>query len=140
MLCTQAPRRSTQKVCVGLGFVDSGPKDLYAYPSRKEKRSIMSAYFVVQATIRDEPQYQKYREAVVPFIAKFGGKIAARGAKVEVLEGEHDTRSVVMFEFSTMEAIHAFWNSPDYVPIKKLREGVATINVGHFPASERQRL
>ena len=51
-----------------------------------EKRgSIMSAYFVVQATISDEPRYQKYREAVVPFIAKFGGKFAARGAKVEVL-------------------------------------------------------
>ena len=59
----------------------------------------MSAYFVVQATIEDEPQYQKYREAVVPLIARFGGKLAARGAKVEVLEGEHDTRPVVMFEF-----------------------------------------
>jgi uncharacterized protein (DUF1330 family) len=93
----------------------------------------MSAFFVVQATIKDEPQYQKYREAVVPFIARFGGKIAARGAKVEVLEGEHDTRSVVMFEFPTMEAIHAFWDSPDYVPIKKLREGIATINVWAFP-------
>ena len=93
----------------------------------------MSAYFIVQATIKDEPQYQRYREAVVPFIAKFGRKIAARGAKVGVLEGEHDTRSVVMFEFPSMEAIHAFWNSPDYVPIKKLREGIATINVWAFP-------
>jgi uncharacterized protein (DUF1330 family) len=94
---------------------------------------MMPAYFVVQATITDEPQYQKYREAVVPFIARFGGKFAARGAKVEVLEGEHDTRTVVMFEFPTMEAIHAFWNSPDYVPIKKLREGIATLNVWVFP-------
>ena len=63
----------------------------------------------------------------------FGGKFAAKGAKVEVLEGEHDTRTVVMFEFPTMEAIHAFWNSPDYVPIKKMREGIATLNVWVFP-------
>ena len=89
----------------------------------------MSAYFIVQGTVTDEPQFQKYRDAVVPFIAKFGGKFAAKGAKVEVLEGEHDMRSVVMFEFPTMEAIHAFWNSPDYVPIKKLREGIATLSV-----------
>jgi uncharacterized protein (DUF1330 family) len=116
-----------------LGFVDSGPQDLYAYACRKEKRPTMPAYFVVQATIKDEPQYQKYREAVVPFMARFGGKLAARGAKVEVLEGEHDTRPVVMFEFPSMEAIRAFWNSPDYVPIKKLREGIATINVWAFP-------
>ena len=93
----------------------------------------MTAYLVVQSTIANEPQYQKYRQAVVPFIVSFGGKIVARGAKVEVLEGEHDTRPVVMFEFPTMEAIHAFWNSPDYVPIKKLREGIATLNIWAFP-------
>jgi uncharacterized protein (DUF1330 family) len=92
----------------------------------------MSAYLVVQATITDEHQYQKYREAVVPFVATFGGKFAAKGAKVDVFEGEHDTRPVVMFEFPTMEAVHAFWNSPDYVPIKELRAGVATINVWAF--------
>jgi hypothetical protein len=51
-----------------LGFVDSGPQDLYGYASRKERRPTMPAYFVVQATIKDEPQYQKYREAVVPFM------------------------------------------------------------------------
>jgi len=44
---------------------------------------------------------------------------------VEVLEGEHDQRPVVMFEFPDMDSIHAFWNSPDYIPIKKLREGIA---------------
>lgn len=120
-----------------LGNVDSGPQAYYAYgpESRiaKSSKVPMPAYLVVQATITDEPQYQKYREAVVPFIASFGGRFAARGAKVEVLEGDHDTRSVVMFEFPTMEAIRAFWNSPDYVPIKKLREGIATINVWAFP-------
>jgi uncharacterized protein (DUF1330 family) len=93
----------------------------------------MSAYFIVQATVTDQPQYQTYREAVVPFIASFGGKLVARGAKVEVFEGEHDTRPVLMFEFPDMKAIHAFWNSPDYVPIKKLREGAAIINVWAFP-------
>jgi uncharacterized protein (DUF1330 family) len=93
----------------------------------------MAAYFVVQATVTDEPQFQKYREAVVPFIAGFGGKIVARGAQVAVLEGAHDTRPVVMFEFPTMEAIHAFWDSPDYVPIKKMREGIATIDIWAFP-------
>jgi uncharacterized protein (DUF1330 family) len=54
----------------------------------------MPAYFIVQNTIKDEAQYQKYVEAVVPFIASFGGKLVARRAKVEVLEGEHDQRPV----------------------------------------------
>jgi uncharacterized protein (DUF1330 family) len=93
----------------------------------------MPAYFIVQNTIEDEAQYQKYVQAVVPFIASFGGKLVARRAKVEVLEGEHDQRPVVMFEFPDMDAIHAFWNSPDYIPIKKLREGIATMNIWAFP-------
>jgi uncharacterized protein (DUF1330 family) len=101
----------------------------------RERGMAMAAYFVVQATVTDEPRFQKYREAVVPFIAKFGGKVVAKGAKVTVLEGAHDTRPVVMFEFPTMEAIHAFWDSPDYVPIKKMREGIATIDLWAFPGA-----
>ena len=95
----------------------------------------MPAYFVVQGTISDEAQFQKYREAVVPFIARFGGKLIARYAKVEVLEGEHDKRPVVMFEFPDMDAIHAFWEAPDYAPIKKLRDGIATLNIWAFPGA-----
>ena len=93
----------------------------------------MPAYFIVQNTIKDEAQYQKYVQAVVPFIATFGGKLVVRRAKVEVLEGEHDQRPVVMFEFPDIDAIHAFWNLPDYIPIKKLREGIATLNIWAFP-------
>jgi uncharacterized protein (DUF1330 family) len=89
----------------------------------------MAAYLIAQSTISDEPQYQKYREAVVPLIASFDGKFMVRGAKVEALEGRHDGRRMVIFEFPSMEAIHAFWNSPDYVPVKKIRREAATLNV-----------
>jgi len=46
----------------------------------------MPAYVIVQNTIKDEAQYQKYVQAVVPFIGSFGGRLVARRAKVEVLE------------------------------------------------------
>jgi integrase len=38
----------------------------------------------------------------------------------------------VMQEFPSMEAIHAFWNSPKYVPKKKLRQDAATANIGLY--------
>jgi uncharacterized protein (DUF1330 family) len=93
----------------------------------------MAGYLMVQSTINNEEQYQKYREAVVPLIMKFGGKFSIRGGKVEVLEGQPDGRSMVVFEFPSMEAIHAFWNSSEYVPVKKLRQGAATVNVWAVP-------
>lgn len=89
----------------------------------------MPAYFIVQSTITDEAKYQKYREAVVPLIAKHGGKFVVRGAKVETLEGHHDGRRMVIFEFPSMAAIHAFWNSPEYVPVKQIRAGAAMLDV-----------
>ncbi|MGJ4932391.1 DUF1330 domain-containing protein [Bradyrhizobium sp. HKCCYLS2038] len=93
----------------------------------------MPAYFVAQSTVKDAAQFQKYVQAVVPLFDRFGGTLAARGAKVEVLEGEPDQRPVVMFQFPDMQAIQALWNSPEYVPVKKLREGIATMNVWAFP-------
>ena len=65
----------------------------------------------------------------------FGAKIVARRAQVEVLEGEHDQRPVSMFEFPDMEAIRALRNSPDYIPIKKLREDVARLDIWAFPGA-----
>ena len=93
----------------------------------------MPAYFIVQSTIKDEAQYQKYAQAAWPLMARSGAKIVARRAKVEVLEGEHDQRPISMFEFPNLDAINAFWTSPDYVPIKKLREGIATLDIWTFP-------
>jgi uncharacterized protein (DUF1330 family) len=34
-----------------------------------------------------------------------------------------------------MDAIHAFWDSPDYPPIKKMREDAATLNIWAFPGA-----
>ena len=93
----------------------------------------MPAYLILQSTVKDETQYQKYAQAAWPLMVRAGAKLVARRAKVEILEGEHDQRPVSMFEFPDMDAIHAFWNSPDYIPIKQLREGIATLNVWAFP-------
>ncbi len=89
----------------------------------------MAAYFIVQIKISNEDQYKKYRDAVVPLIMQFGGKFAVQRGTVEVLEGHHDGRRMVMFEFPSMQAIHAFWNSAEYVPVKELRRGAAVLDI-----------
>jgi uncharacterized protein (DUF1330 family) len=94
---------------------------------------MVPAYLILQSTVKDEAQYQKYAQAAWPLMVRAGAKMVARRAKVEVLEGEHDQRPVSMFEFPDMDAINAFWNSPDYVPVKKLRDGIATLNIWTFP-------
>jgi uncharacterized protein (DUF1330 family) len=65
----------------------------------------------------------------VPLIEKHGGKFIVRGGTVEALEGRHDGRRMVVFEFPSMEALKTFWDSPEYGPVKKLREGAAVLDV-----------
>jgi uncharacterized protein (DUF1330 family) len=67
----------------------------------------MAAYLMVQSTISNEGQYQKYREAVVPLIMKFGGKFVIRGGKVEPSKVNLTSVPWSCSSFPSVEAIHA---------------------------------
>ena len=98
----------------------------------------LPAYLIVQIRFRADPaDFARYRDAVGPLSERFGGRyIVAGKAKVETLEGSHDGRSLVVFEFPSMERLHAFWNSPDYADAKTLREGLADLDVWAVPGFE----
>jgi uncharacterized protein (DUF1330 family) len=88
----------------------------------------MPAYLIVQGDITDEARAH-YSPAVRPLIAKYGGKAVVRGGNVEVLEGQHDGRRTVIFEFPSMDAIRAFWTSAEYQPVKELRAGGGDLDI-----------
>ncbi len=92
----------------------------------------MTAYLLVQGTIADETRYDIYRQAVTPLIERFGGR-HVRGGPVELLEGRPDERRTALFEFPSLDALHAFWNSPEYGPVKALRQGAAEMEVWAIP-------
>ena len=90
------------------------------------RRHFIPAYLIAQIRFTaDHSAFTAYRDAVGPLSHRFGGRyLVAGGAKVEVLEGAHDSCSLVIFEFPSIEQLHAFWDSPDYAQVKKLREGL----------------
>ena len=94
----------------------------------------MAALLIVQASVTEREAYKRYQAAVQPLMASFGGKLKGTGVGMEVLEGSHDGRRLVIFEFASMDAIQRFWNSPGYKTVKKIREGAATIDVWAVPA------
>ena len=94
----------------------------------------MSAYMIVQMNVLDQERWSQYGQAVVPLIKRFDGRLMALN-NVEVLEGEHDGRGIAIFEFQSIEDIHAFWNSPEYRPVKALREGAAMVDAWAVPAA-----
>jgi uncharacterized protein (DUF1330 family) len=93
----------------------------------------MPAYMVVQINVTDPEKFARYREAVPRVVESSGGRYIVRGGTVEVLEGTHDGRRLVLFEFPSMEAIRTFWHSREYAEVKKLRENAADIDVWAVP-------
>lgn len=93
----------------------------------------MPAYMIVQLNVTDPDKFDGYRAAVPAVVEAFGGRYLVRGGAVEVLEGSHDGRRVVVFEFPSIEAIKRFWNSPEYAKVKPLRENAAEVDAWIIP-------
>ena len=47
----------------------------------------MPAYWVARSRINDPVEYKKYTDRVPAIIAKFGGKVLARGGRFQIMEG-----------------------------------------------------
>ena len=94
----------------------------------------MSALLIIQASVLKKESYQAYQAAVRPLIESRGGRLRATGVELEVLEGTHDGRRLVVFEFPSMDAIRRFWHSPEYEKVKTLRKDAASIDVWAVPA------
>ena len=87
----------------------------------------MPAYMIVTARIADRDAFMAgYGAAAAALVAKFGGRYLLRAPGAELLEGAFgDGASVVVSEWPDKAAARAFWNSPDYAEIRKLRAGIA---------------
>ncbi len=91
----------------------------------------MPAYMIVTAKIVDRDAFiTGYGTAAAALIAQFGGRYVLRGPGAELLEGNFgDGASMVISEWPDKDAVKRFWNSPEYAEVKKLREGIAEVQV-----------
>lgn len=91
----------------------------------------MAAYMIILAKVHDrEKFFAGYATQAAALVDKCGGKYVLRGPGAECLEGSvGDGRSVVISEWPSMDAARAFWNSPEYGEIKKLRDGICDVDV-----------
>jgi len=75
---------------------------------------IMPAYWIARSKINDATEYKKYTDLVPGIIAKFGGKVLARGGRYQVMEGPAKFHRFVVIEFPTFEQGVACFTSPEY--------------------------
>ena len=85
----------------------------------------MAAYAVVNVRVTDPVRYEEYRSKVPATIASYGGRFLVRGGALEVLEGEWDPERLVVLEFESIGRLREWYDSPEYAPLKQLRQEAA---------------
>ena len=90
----------------------------------------LAAYLVITAQIHDRAKLiEGYGRASAELTARFGGEYIIRAPGLDVLEGDHPGGSLVISRWPDKATALAFWNSPDYAQVRKLREGIADCQV-----------
>ena len=91
----------------------------------------MTTYMTILCKIHDREKFiSGYGQAVPAVVAQYGGEYLVVGPGGTLLEGTLEGySSVAISKWPNREAALAFWNSPEYTEVKKLREGLADAEV-----------
>lgn len=85
----------------------------------------MKGYWVARSKINDPVEYKKYTDRVPAIIARYDGKILARGGRFRILEGPRKFERFVVIEFPSLEQAVACHESPEYQEAAAFRKNGA---------------
>jgi len=86
----------------------------------KEFGQTMSAYLVIEGTVRDQEALGRYAPQAIPSLQPFGGEVIA-SAPWETLFGEPAYANGMIVRFPDKDAALAWYNSPVYQALLGLR-------------------
>lgn len=74
----------------------------------------MPAYWIARSRIDNAVEYKKYTDLVPAIIARYGGKVLARGGRFRVMEGPDTFQRFVVIEFPSFDQAVACFESKEY--------------------------
>ncbi|OFZ72355.1 MAG: D-fructose-6-phosphate amidotransferase [Betaproteobacteria bacterium RBG_16_64_9] len=85
----------------------------------------MAAYLIADVDVIDPAAYEEYKQKVAATSSPFGARYLTRAGATVVLEGDWVPKRLVVLEFPSAEHIKAWYDSPEYRPLKELRQRTA---------------
>jgi uncharacterized protein (DUF1330 family) len=90
----------------------------------------MAAYLIVDVSAISDPQtYARYRALVSQGLIDAGGAYLVRGGDVQALEGTWRPNRIVVVRFENVDAARAWWSSPAYDALKRMRQASTSTNM-----------
>ena len=82
----------------------------------------MPAYVFAHVKVTDPDAMGAYSSQVMAVTESFGGRYLFVGQGAEVLEGGPDLDGMAIIEFPSNEAARRWYDSPEYAPLRALRQ------------------
>jgi uncharacterized protein (DUF1330 family) len=89
----------------------------------------MTAFFIATTTVKDMEKFQDYAGKAAQTFAPFGGELVIRGTADQTLAGASNHQAVSVVRFPDMEALEAWYRSPDYQALIPLRDDAAQMTL-----------
>ena len=81
----------------------------------------MPAFVIVDVDVKDPETYKEYRAKAAPTVKQYGGRYIVRGGAVTHVEPGWDLHRFVILEFSSVDAVHRWYRSPEYQKVLPIR-------------------
>ncbi|MHA6326282.1 DUF1330 domain-containing protein [Roseivivax sp. CAU 1753] len=85
-------------------------------------------YIIAHITVNDPDAYREYVERDTPILTGHGGRFLVRGGTSEIVEGNAESRHVVV-EFDSYDAARTAYNDPAYQEVAEIRRRTATSTI-----------
>ena len=89
----------------------------------------MVAYVINDMEVTDTALLEEYKKLSPATVAQYGGRLLARGGRIEVLEGTWSPTRLVIIEFPSVERARAWVESVEYAAAKALRRRASRSNL-----------
>ncbi len=89
----------------------------------------MPAYVIANIRVKDPEGYKEYVKLSGPAVEAHGGRFVVRAGDTSLLEGNRDIGRQVVVEIPDTTSARAWWDSPDYVRAREIRQRTAVTDM-----------
>jgi uncharacterized protein (DUF1330 family) len=87
------------------------------------------AYYISEYSITNREGMKPYSLQVESTFKPYTGRYIVRGGSVVSMEGTPVTGGIVIIQFDSLELAKAWYNSPEYLKIRPIRQAASTSHV-----------
>jgi uncharacterized protein (DUF1330 family) len=85
----------------------------------------VAAYLFIEVTPSDAAKFAEYEAGAGEIISRHGGELLARDTHPLLIERDDAPAITVLVKFPNKDAVAAYFDDPDYAPLRELRQSVS---------------